>query len=173
MCKSLARPLQEAIRIRGRERVAIETQVANSGARVGHAQPHGQPAFDGTVLPACESRRAAPFHIYMRLWAPLARPIGVLGQDAAHCFDLHAWKACDGFGQILQLGIAQSLRGVNELTHFTQYVPGHAMLGLLFFSASVCIAVAQASSAAEITLGLTRPLSVSSDRGFFHFRTDS
>jgi cbb3-type cytochrome c oxidase subunit I len=29
---------------------------------------------------------------------------------------------------------------VNGLTHFTQYVPGHAMLGLIFFSASVCIA---------------------------------
>jgi cbb3-type cytochrome c oxidase subunit I len=29
---------------------------------------------------------------------------------------------------------------VNNLTHFTQYVPGHAMLGLIFFSASVCIA---------------------------------
>lgn len=29
---------------------------------------------------------------------------------------------------------------VNNLTHFTQYVPGHAMLGLLFFAASACIA---------------------------------
>lgn len=37
-------------------------------------------------------------------------------------------------------GSHQALRGVNELTHFTQYVPGHAMLGLLFFSASACIA---------------------------------
>jgi cbb3-type cytochrome c oxidase subunit I len=36
-------------------------------------------------------------------------------------------------------GSNEALRGVNELTHFTQYVPGHAMLGLLFFSASVCI----------------------------------
>jgi cytochrome c oxidase cbb3-type subunit 1/cytochrome c oxidase cbb3-type subunit I/II len=31
------------------------------------------------------------------------------------------------------------LRGVNLLTHFTQYVPGHAHLSLLFFSASVII----------------------------------
>jgi cbb3-type cytochrome c oxidase subunit I len=37
-------------------------------------------------------------------------------------------------------GSNQALRGVNELTHFTQYVPGHAMLALLFFGASVCIA---------------------------------
>ncbi len=37
-------------------------------------------------------------------------------------------------------GSNEALRGVNELTHFTQYVPGHAMLGLMFFSASCCIA---------------------------------
>jgi cbb3-type cytochrome c oxidase subunit I len=37
-------------------------------------------------------------------------------------------------------GSNQALRGVNELTHFTQYVPGHAHLALLFFSASVCMA---------------------------------
>src|SRR5574340_81767 len=36
-------------------------------------------------------------------------------------------------------GSNEALRGVNLLTHFTQYVPGHAMLGLMFFSASVCI----------------------------------
>lgn len=34
-------------------------------------------------------------------------------------------------------GIHQALRGFNLLTHFTQYVPGHAHLSLLFFSASV------------------------------------
>jgi cbb3-type cytochrome oxidase subunit 1 len=39
-------------------------------------------------------------------------------------------------------GSNQALRGVNELTHFTQYVPGHAHLALLFFGASVCIAAA-------------------------------
>lgn len=39
-------------------------------------------------------------------------------------------------------GSNEALRGVNELTHFTQYVPGHAMLGLLFFAASICIAAA-------------------------------
>jgi cbb3-type cytochrome c oxidase subunit I len=37
-------------------------------------------------------------------------------------------------------GSNEALRGVNEVTHFTQYVPGHAMLGLMFFSASICIA---------------------------------
>ena len=37
-------------------------------------------------------------------------------------------------------GSNQALRGVNELTHFTQYVPGHAMLALMFFGASTCIA---------------------------------
>jgi cbb3-type cytochrome c oxidase subunit I len=33
-------------------------------------------------------------------------------------------------------GSNEALRGVNELTHFTQYVPGHAHLALLFFGAS-------------------------------------
>jgi cbb3-type cytochrome c oxidase subunit I len=37
-------------------------------------------------------------------------------------------------------GSNEALRGVNELTHFTAYVPGHAMLALLFFGASTCIA---------------------------------
>lgn len=36
-------------------------------------------------------------------------------------------------------GTHQSLRGINELTHFTQYVPGHAHLSLMFFSASTII----------------------------------
>jgi cbb3-type cytochrome c oxidase subunit I len=34
-------------------------------------------------------------------------------------------------------GSHQSLRTINLLTHFTQYVPGHAHLALMFFSASV------------------------------------
>jgi cbb3-type cytochrome c oxidase subunit I len=34
-------------------------------------------------------------------------------------------------------GSHQSLRSINLLTHFTQYVPGHAHLSLLFFAASV------------------------------------
>jgi cbb3-type cytochrome c oxidase subunit I len=34
-------------------------------------------------------------------------------------------------------GSHQALRSVNLMTHFTQYVPGHAHLALLFFSASV------------------------------------
>ena len=37
-------------------------------------------------------------------------------------------------------GSNEALRGVNELTHFTQYVPGHAMLALIMFGASTCIA---------------------------------
>jgi cbb3-type cytochrome c oxidase subunit I len=37
-------------------------------------------------------------------------------------------------------GSNQALRGINELTHFTQYVPGHAHLALLFFGASTVIA---------------------------------
>ena len=37
-------------------------------------------------------------------------------------------------------GSNQALRGVNELTHFTGYVPGHAMLALIMFGASTCIA---------------------------------
>lgn len=34
-------------------------------------------------------------------------------------------------------GSHQALRHINELTHFTQYVPGHAHLSLMFFVASV------------------------------------
>jgi cbb3-type cytochrome c oxidase subunit I len=33
-------------------------------------------------------------------------------------------------------GSHQAIRGINLLTHFTQYVPGHAHLALLFFAAS-------------------------------------
>ncbi len=36
-------------------------------------------------------------------------------------------------------GSHQAFRGINLLTHFTQYVPGHAHLSLLFFAASVLI----------------------------------
>jgi cbb3-type cytochrome c oxidase subunit I len=36
-------------------------------------------------------------------------------------------------------GSHQALRGINLLTHFTQYVPGHAHLSLLFFAASTLI----------------------------------
>jgi len=36
-------------------------------------------------------------------------------------------------------GTDEALPDVNLLTHFTQYVPGHAHLGLLLFSASVVI----------------------------------
>jgi cbb3-type cytochrome c oxidase subunit I len=39
-------------------------------------------------------------------------------------------------------GSHQALRGINLLTHFTQYVPGHAHLSLLFFSASVIMGAA-------------------------------
>ena len=37
-------------------------------------------------------------------------------------------------------GSNEALRGVNELTHFTGYVPGHAMFALIFFAASTCMA---------------------------------
>ena len=39
-------------------------------------------------------------------------------------------------------GSHQALFGINELTHFTQYVPGHAHLALLFFAASVIMGAA-------------------------------
>jgi cbb3-type cytochrome c oxidase subunit I len=37
-------------------------------------------------------------------------------------------------------GSHQALRGINLLTHFSQYVPAHAHLGLMFFSASTVMA---------------------------------
>lgn len=37
-------------------------------------------------------------------------------------------------------GSNEAIRGINEITHYTQYVPGHAMLGLMFFAASCCVA---------------------------------
>lgn len=39
-------------------------------------------------------------------------------------------------------GSHQALRGINLITHFTQYVPGHAHLSLLFFAASVIMGAA-------------------------------
>lgn len=36
-------------------------------------------------------------------------------------------------------GTQMAFRGMNQLSHFTQYVPAHSHLGLLFFGASVCI----------------------------------
>ncbi|MFL7814110.1 MAG: cbb3-type cytochrome c oxidase subunit I [Anaerolineales bacterium] len=36
-------------------------------------------------------------------------------------------------------GSHQALRGINLLTHFTQYVPGHAHLALMFFAASTIV----------------------------------
>jgi cbb3-type cytochrome c oxidase subunit I len=38
-------------------------------------------------------------------------------------------------------GSQQALRGINLLTHFTQYVPGHAHLALMFFAASTLFGV--------------------------------
>jgi cbb3-type cytochrome oxidase subunit 1 len=37
-------------------------------------------------------------------------------------------------------GSHQAIRGINLLTHFTQYVPGHAHLSLMFFAASTIMA---------------------------------
>lgn len=37
-------------------------------------------------------------------------------------------------------GSHEALRGINELTHFTSYVPGHAHLALMFFAASSVMA---------------------------------
>jgi cbb3-type cytochrome c oxidase subunit I len=39
-------------------------------------------------------------------------------------------------------GSHQALRSINLITHFTQYVPGHAHLSLLFFAASVIMGAA-------------------------------
>lgn len=36
-------------------------------------------------------------------------------------------------------GTNQAIRGVNELVHFTQYIPGHSHLALMFFAASTVI----------------------------------
>ena len=49
-------------------------------------------------------------------------------------FILTGWMA---YILVSYQGSHQALRTINLLTHFTQYVPGHAHLSLLFFSASV------------------------------------
>jgi cbb3-type cytochrome c oxidase subunit I len=41
-----------------------------------------------------------------------------------------------GYILVSYQGSHQALRSINELTHFTQYVPGHAHLSLMFFAAS-------------------------------------
>jgi cbb3-type cytochrome c oxidase subunit I len=52
-------------------------------------------------------------------------------------FALTGWAA---YVLVSYQGSHQALRSINLLTHFTQYVPGHAHLSLLFFSASTLIA---------------------------------
>ncbi len=49
-------------------------------------------------------------------------------------FTLTGWAA---YIVVSFQGTHEALRAVNELTHFTQYVPGHAHLGLLFNAASI------------------------------------
>ena len=49
-------------------------------------------------------------------------------------FTITGWAA---YILVSYQGSHQALRGINLLTHFTQYVPGHAHLSLLFFAASV------------------------------------
>ena len=39
-------------------------------------------------------------------------------------------------------GSHQALRSINVITHFTQYVPGHAHLALMFFAASIIMGAA-------------------------------
>lgn len=51
-------------------------------------------------------------------------------------FTLTGWAA---YALVSFQGSHEALRAVNLLTHFTQYVPGHAHLGLLFNSASMVI----------------------------------
>jgi cbb3-type cytochrome c oxidase subunit I len=51
-------------------------------------------------------------------------------------FILTGWVA---YFLVSYQGSHQALRGINLLTHFTQYVPGHAHLALLFFAASTII----------------------------------
>ena len=49
-------------------------------------------------------------------------------------FTLTGWAA---YILVSFQGIHEAIPAVNELTHFTQYVPGHAHLGLLFNAASI------------------------------------
>ncbi len=51
-------------------------------------------------------------------------------------FALTGWAA---YVLVSYQGTHQAFRSINLLTHFTQYVPGHAHLSLLFFSASTLI----------------------------------
>jgi len=51
-------------------------------------------------------------------------------------FILTGWVA---YFLVSYQGSHQALRGINLLTHFTQYVPGHAHLSLMFFAASTII----------------------------------
>lgn len=53
---------------------------------------------------------------------------------------LYAITGASAYVLVSYQGSNQAIRGVNELTHFTQYVPGHAHLALMFFAASTVIA---------------------------------
>lgn len=82
----------------------------------------------GMILPVV----AFTMNIYLTMrgnWARFSSSIPLR-------FTLTGWAA---YALVSFQGSHEALRAVNLLTHFTQYVPGHAHLGLLFNSASMVV----------------------------------
>lgn len=70
----------------------------------------------------------------MNIWMTMRGNWNSFFRDIPLRFVITGWAA---YILVSYQGSHQSLRAINNLTHFTQYVPGHAHLSLLFFAATI------------------------------------
>jgi cbb3-type cytochrome c oxidase subunit I len=73
---------------------------------------------------------------FFNIWLTMRGNWGRLRSSVPLLFVITGWAS---YILVSFQGSNEALRTVNELTHFTQYVPGHAHLALLFFAASTLI----------------------------------
>jgi cbb3-type cytochrome c oxidase subunit I len=73
---------------------------------------------------------------FFNIWLTMRGNWGRLRSSVPLLYVLTGWAA---YILVSFQGSDEALRGVNELTHFTQYVPGHAHLALMFFAASTLV----------------------------------
>jgi cbb3-type cytochrome c oxidase subunit I len=73
---------------------------------------------------------------FFNIWLTMRGNWGRLRSSVPLLYVLTGWGA---YILVSFQGSDEALPAVNELTHFTQYVPGHAHLALLFFGASTLI----------------------------------
>ena len=73
---------------------------------------------------------------FFNIWLTMRGNWGRLRSSVPLLYVITGWAA---YILVSFQGSNEALRSVNELTHFTQYVPGHAHLALMFFAASTLI----------------------------------